>query len=784
MVLRDSYQQVINSTRLFILCSLVLAACSTPQTEELNYPLVERMSTMETLQGNTNYLHSKQMTPGNHAYCVGFQDGTFPDMGWHIKGEMGGLWAHPIKLLDGFSAAMIYNGDTMYLDSATTYNTTALGSIFTYNIQGKTITRTQFIPDPAKGMVVEYDMSDFPKAQLLFYPSADLRPTWLGERTNMVDSTDIITLENNQWTATDSKNGWQVRISASSKGAITHSHLKSSPSKIHQFYIAGGITAEEATKELTTVESWSDLWYSKEQKHFELSGNSSFFCAGEEDLETVFRWLKHNAIWLEMDADTLGYGFAAGIEDYPWFFGCDSEFSILGLNAVGRYDLSKSMLRLLAKASERTNGTGQIIHEMSTNGAVFNPGNLNETPQFVTACYDTYRWSGDKVFFDEMYPQMIQSMKWLQDQDTDGNGIPDGYGMMEIHGMNGEMIDVAAYTVQAWGALYESALLQDDDKVAAWAGRSAAELSAYINENYWVEDAGAYADVRGSKAQVLELIDGAIERAEGLDKPWAVEELESTKKAAEGSDGEMNPYSVHHNWIVNTPMEVGFAPEDYALKALDKAAQYTNPFGMFVTGIDRDESAGTDTDGFAKRKKTFTYVGAVMTLPTGVAAVAENNYGRPDKALDYLHRISRSWGYAHPGSMYEVSPDFGMMCQAWNIYSFGYPIVRQFFGIYPMAEKKIVEIDPHFPTDWTRPQLKRVIIGEGEGITEIDISFVKGENGNKNQLHILQTAKEPWSIIIPVQDHARIYVDDELTQGEEALDGMKKITGYSILIEW
>ncbi len=784
MVLRDSYQQVINNTRLFILCSLVLAACSTPQTEELNYPLVERMSTMETLQGNTNYLHSKQMTPGNHAYCVGFQDGTFPDMGWHIKGEMGGLWAHPIKLLDGFSAAMIYNGDTMYLDSATTYNTTALGSIFTYNIQGKTITRTQFIPDPAKGMVVEYDMSDFPKAQLLFYPSADLRPTWLGERTNMVDSTDIITLENNQWTATDSKNGWQVRISASSKGAITHSHLLSSPSKIHQFYIAGGITAEEATKELTTVESWSDLWYSKEQKHFELSGNSSFFCAGEEDLETVFRWLKHNAIWLEMDADTLGYGFAAGIEDYPWFFGCDSEFSILGLNAVGRYDLSKSMLRLLAKASERTNGTGQIIHEMSTNGAVFNPGNLNETPQFVTACYDTYRWSGDKVFFDEMYPQMIQSMKWLQDQDTDGNGIPDGYGMMEIHGMNGEMIDVAAYTVQAWGALYESALLQDDDKVAAWAGRSAAELSAYINENYWVEDAGAYADVRGSKAQVLELIDGAIERAEGLDKPWAVEELESTKKAAEGSDGEMNPYSVHHNWIVNTPMEVGFAPEDYALKALDKAAQYTNPFGMFVTGIDRDESAGTDTDGFAKRKKTFTYVGAVMTLPTGVAAVAENNYGRPDKALDYLHRISRSWGYAHPGSMYEVSPDFGMMCQAWNIYSFGYPIVRQFFGIYPMAEKKIVEIDPHFPTDWTRPQLKRVIIGEGEGITEIDISFVKGENGNKNQLHILQTAKEPWSIIIPVQDHARIYVDDELTQGEEALDGMKKITGYSILIEW
>ena len=391
MGLHNSYQQVINITKVLILAGALFTGCTPSLPTTITYPLSERLSTQETLQGDPQYLSSKQMTPGSHAYCVGFQDGTFPDIGWHIKGEMGGLWAHPIKLLDGFHAEVVWGTDTIALDTAQSYATTPIGSIFTYNIQGKTITRTQFIPDPAKGIVVEFDLSEFPRgAQLLFYPRADLRPTWLGERTNMIDSTDIIATENNQWTATDAKNGWQVRISASSKGAITPTHLTSSPSRTHQFYIASGLTAEEATEELAAVESWSDLWYSKEQKHFELSGNSSFFCEGEEQLETVFRWLKHNAIWLEMDADTLGYGFAAGIEDYPWFFGCDSEFSILGLNAVGRYDLSKSMLRLLAKASERTNGTGQIIHEMSTNGAVFNHGNMNETPQFVTAVWDTY----------------------------------------------------------------------------------------------------------------------------------------------------------------------------------------------------------------------------------------------------------------------------------------------------------------------------------------------------------------------------------------------------------
>jgi len=798
MALRDSYQQVINNAKRFILCSLVLAACTAPQTEELDYPLVERMSTMETLQGNTNYLHSKQMTPGNHAYCVGFQDGTFPDIGWHIKGEMGGLWAHPIKLLDGFSAAMIYNGDTMYLDSATTYNTTALGSIFTYNINGKTITRTQFIPDPAKGMVVEYDMSDFQKAQLLFYPSADLRPTWLGERTNMIDSTDIIAIADNQWTATDPKNGWQVRISSSSKGAITTTHLKSSPSKIHQFYIAGGITAEEATKELAAVESWSDLWYSKEQKHFELSGNSSFFCAGEEELETVFRWLKHNAIWLEMDADTLDYGFAAGIEDYPWFFGCDSEFSILGLNTIGRYDLSKSMLRLLAKASERTNGTGQIIHEMSTNGAVFNPGNLNETPQFVTACWDTYLWSGDLKFLKEMYPLMLKSMRWLEKQDLDNNGIPNGYGMMEIRGMDGEMIDVASYSVQGWEALHQAALAMGNDAgIVEWAGKNAARLTKYINEYYWIESAGAYADVRGTPAQAVSLIEDAIERAKGLDKPWAVAELEETKKIAlrdilrsmpdvdqESWSPNSYPYSIHHNWIVNTPMEVGFAPEEYALKALDKAAQYTNPFGMFVTGIDRDESAGTDTDGFAKRKKTFTYVGAVMTLPTGVAAIAENNYGRPDKALDYLHRMSRSWGYAHPGSMYEVSPDFGMMCQAWNIYSFGYPIVRQFFGVQPDPQQHTITVDLAFPSNWTHPQLKGIVIGEGELQTHLDIAFLREDVIGENQLLLTQQGRKNWTLRTKIPEGAEVIIGDQIVQPTLDEEGYAEMTDREVVIRW
>jgi hypothetical protein len=101
-----------------------------------------------------------------------------------------------------------------------------------------------------------------------------------------------------------------------------------------------------------------------------------------------------------------------------------------------------------------------------------------------------------------------------------------------------------------------------------------------------------------------------------------------------------------------------------------------------------------------------------MTLPTGVQAIAENNYGRPNQALNYLQRMARTFSFALPGSMYEVSPDYGMMTQAWNIYSFAIPIVQQFFGIQPRAAIKKVEITPQMPDAWPTASLENVQIAD------------------------------------------------------------------------
>ena len=164
-------------------------------------------------------------------------------------------------------------------------------------------------------------------------------------------------------------------------------------------------------------------------------------------------------------------------------------------------------------------------------------------------------------------------------------------------------------------------------------------------------------------------------------------------------------------------------------------------------GIDRDDSAGKDFGSF-QGSKVFSYTGAVMTLPTGVQAIAENNYGRPNEALDYLERMTRTFSYAFPGGMYEVSPDYGMMVQAWNIYSYAIPIVQQFFGIKPMAQNKTVTIKPQMPDDWDTAQLENVKISDNS----VSISYEK--NGSNLSIAVDQTNSD-WTIelILPKNEY-------------------------------
>ncbi|MEZ4851552.1 MAG: hypothetical protein R3B93_23670 [Bacteroidia bacterium] len=93
------------------------------------------------------------------------------------------------------------------------------------------------------------------------------------------------------------------------------------------------------------------------------------------------------------------------------------------------------------------------------------------------------------------------------------------------------------------------------------------------------------------------------------------------------------------------------------------------------------------------------------------------------------------------GSMYEVSPDYGMITQAWNIYSFAIPVVQQFFGIRPQAYRKKVVIQPRMPEEWNQASLENVMIADNE----VSVFYEKGDG----QLKLKVEQKNPeWELEI------------------------------------
>lgn len=736
--------------------------------------------------GTTKYLGTPFVTAGNRVYMVGHQDGSFPELGWHIKDEMGGIWNHPIKLMDGFKVDLTINNKRISLGKADSFTNYPFANRHFYDIKNKNLTleRWQFVPDDKEGIVIQFILNNLDnKTQnitLDFTGFTDLRPTWLGERTNMIDTADKseFNSEHNSWVVKDSLNPWFVTFGSLS--TLTAKNIRSSSysgngtaaslsydlklsaneEKTIEFIIAGSYTSKnEAIATYKNLQENSIKYLKEKQTRYQQIASQSKLTIGDKQLQETFEWLKYNSDWLVRTVPEIGSGITAGIPDYPWWFGVDSEYALKGYMAVGQKEAVYSTIKLLDSISEATNGNGRIVHEVSTNGVVFNKGNVNETPQFASLIWEIYQWNGDINFLKKYFPTIEKGLAWLlAENDANRNLFPDGFGMMEIHGLNSEMIDVAAYTQKAFSDASKMAEILKKPSLQQEYNTIATKLKEKINTEFWSEEFNSFADFIGTDQQALHLIEDAIVRADTLKKPWAVAELKQTKAAILANPSEKErPFVLHHNWVVNTPMEMNIADSDKALKALKTAEQFVNPFGVFVTGIDRDESAGSN-DGSFKGSKVFSYTGAVMTLPTGVQAIAENNYGRPNEALKYLKRMSRTFSYALPGSMYEVSPDYGMMTQAWNIYSFAIPIVHQFFGIQPNAVQKKIIIKPQMPDDWSEASLENVIIADNV----ISVFYKKVKNNV--QIKVIQENND-WEIalILPqISNEKRYQISNDI----------------------
>ena len=113
-------------------------------------------STGPELTETTRLADRRSVVIGDRAYAMSTADTLYPAAGWHIRGEMGGVWSQPIKLVDGvwFRVADKWLGDA---DGAQATSTTA-GWGYTKTsfapVDRITVRRTDFVPDGTRATLV------------------------------------------------------------------------------------------------------------------------------------------------------------------------------------------------------------------------------------------------------------------------------------------------------------------------------------------------------------------------------------------------------------------------------------------------------------------------------------------------------------------------------------------------------------------------------------------------------------------------------------------------------
>jgi glycogen debranching enzyme len=681
------------------------------------------------LDGISNHGHNggePYVTAGDRAYLIGTQDGNFPDLGDHVPGEMGGLWAHPIKLIDGFDAELTDSATKQksQLTKSTEFINYPYGNRFRYGeaIDSLTVERLQFSPDGQPGIVVQYDFkntADHPRDlwfQLIARP--DLRPVWLSEKIGITDAPDSVTWQpgSGRYLARDTRHPWFAVWGSTAPGGRQSSErgedrgvntgsvyrisVPANDSTTLTFVFAGSHrSAADAEKTFTLIARNHSQLLERKKAHYAALIDRARIHIPDQRLQQVYDWARINAEWLVRDVPGIGRGISGGLMEYPWWFGTDGTYSGQALMATGHVDLAKETLRLLRSQSAKFNGNGRIIHEVTTNGALSNPGNTQETAQFIMAAARAVQWTGDLAFAREMYPAMTQGLHWLlADMDKNRNLFPEGYGITEILGLNAEVIDVAVYTQQALLATAQIAVILGAPTEAERYRRLSSELERRINDRFWLEEQESYADFYGSRAQAISTAEGAAKQIglKGEDKLTArdkelIEYYQRLRARFAAMPDTTKGWITNKNWVVATPMEMGIAPRDRAIQALDRIRKNdVGEYGPYLSAVERQ---------------------AMMTISTGVLAVAEAQYGRIDNALWYMNKIVQTFNRKLPGSMSEMMPDYGCFVIGWTQYGIVLPLVQHVFGIQPDAVHKTVVFDPHLPSGWEDMSIEDLPVG-------------------------------------------------------------------------
>ena len=365
---------------------------------------------------------------GRRAYFFGGIDGNAENIGWHLKGKMGGFWLDNYRLF----------------------------SSYFLSLNGKRVSPTGF-QNKVSERIVNYPGADL---RILAHPERPLISIRIESRAKIEfclrQEMDLVWLEDRP------SGNISLKVENQDRDTIVWRELERMSSFVK---VNGKATSEGDWLKLSkrgTLEAVIALGRPGKE------GYEQYFLEREEHnrrylppfQDTIPFWARAGALELFFERD-VGCGFVAGLGEFPWWFGIDGVYTCLGL-------LETPMLELVGKTVDNLAkfGNGLAPHEVTTAGRIYAYGRMNEIIAFAYLALK-YAVKTSKKEYLELVDNALSHVSGHLSRKL----YPQGEGIVEVP-ISGEfaLLDSACWLYSMLKELRDSNMMKDlkNSQFAAW----------------------------------------------------------------------------------------------------------------------------------------------------------------------------------------------------------------------------------------------------------------------------------------------------------------------------
>jgi glycogen debranching enzyme len=624
-------------------------------------------------------------------------------------------WVYPLKIFRNFHLRFLTDGHSLPAESLVrTVSARAESVTLTYNGDTFSVTETLFVPVHEPGAVIIFDVHTahpleieavFDRDFQLEWPAA-LGGTYLSWDPNLHafyfgDEQRKYAALVGSPTATVTEQEYQTNYSGSQESALRLGVVaKGNETQI----LAIAASMNGRTEAENTYKSLISDYAAKRKEaadyyHSYLDRTVSLELP-DAQLQQAYDWARVSVIQGLVTNPSLGTGLVAGYRTsgtgqrpgFAWFFGRDSFWTALALNAEGDFATTRTALDFISKYQR---ADGKIPHEISQGASFVNwftdfpygYASADATPLYIIAANDYVTESADAAYARDNWDRLWKAYQFMRST-YDSQGLPQNFGFGHGWVEGGPLLPIKT-------EFYQS-------------GLGAVALSALAH----LAQAAGKGDVSKQLAQEFEEKKKLVNRAF-----WSSES--STYAFALNQD---NQKVIEPSVLTTVPMWFGLPDSEKAESMITKLAtpEHQTDWGMRIIS---SRSPKYDGGGY--------HYGSVWPLFTGWASVGEYRYHRALPAYQNLRANALLALDGSPGHVTEVlSGDYYQPLstssphQIWSAAMVISPILRGLLGIETEASTRRITFAPHVPADWTGFSVHHLQAGD----SKIDLHYSKASD--------------------------------------------------------